>query len=51
MSREEMIRQILDEMPSWLDSDSEGFWSHIYQLEEDYLKSLSNKDLKDLVEQ
>jgi hypothetical protein len=48
MDREKVIDKIVDDLPKWLKRDSSGFWDHVSQLERDYLKGLSDKDLEEL---
>ena len=48
MDRDKMIDTIVDDLPKWLKRDAGGFWEHVSQLERDYLRSLTDKDLQEL---
>lgn len=50
-SREEMIDFICEDMEAWMKRDSSGFWSHVQELERDYLKEKDDAELKNIYEE
>ena len=50
MDREKMIEDVVGDMRDWLKRDAESFWDHIEDLERAYLRSKSDRELKDIHE-
>lgn len=51
MDREVMIEAIVNDLQDWCKRDRQSFWSHVEEMERDYLKDKSDKELKEIFEE
>lgn len=51
MDREIMVQAVVYDLEGWLKRDPTSFWDHVRELEYQYLRKLSDKELEDVYEE